>query len=114
MGRCEEEEVQGAADIPIVRLNPLNILGVKRQSEEAVRKSNCEYTILRPTGLNDKHPVKSRPILSQGDVAVGRICRRDVASLMTRLLFEKKAVYKTIEVLGMPTACSSNLSQAVR
>lgn len=92
----------GAADIPIVRLNPLNILGVKRQSENALRKSKCNYVIVRPTGLNDKHPINSRPVLSQGDVAVGRINRRDVASFMIDMLFAPMAFQKTFEVVAIP------------
>lgn len=92
----------GASDIPIVRLNPLNILGVKRQSENALRKSKCNYVIVRPTGLNDKHPINSRPVLSQGDVAVGRINRRDVASFMIDMLFAPLAFQKTFEVVAIP------------
>ena len=75
----------GAADIPIVRLNPLGILDVKRQGEEALRKGGASYAIVRPCGLNDNWP-SGRPILSQGDVAVGRINRGDVAELLTRLV----------------------------
>jgi hypothetical protein len=75
----------GAADIPIVRLNPLGILDVKRQGEEALRNGGASYVIVRPCGLNDKWP-SGRPIMSQGDVAVGRINRGDVAQLLTRMV----------------------------
>ena len=40
--------VEGSADIPIVRLNPLNILGVKREGEESLRETGVPYTIVRP------------------------------------------------------------------
>ena len=40
--------VEGCADIPIVRLNPLNILGVKREGEESLRETGVPYTIVRP------------------------------------------------------------------
>ena len=98
----KKEKFIGASDIPIVRLNPLNILGVKRESEQSLRQSGCSYTILRPCGLNDEHPERSRPVLSQGDVAVGRICRKDVASLMVSLLAEPDSVGKTFETIAIP------------
>jgi hypothetical protein len=98
----KKDKFAGAADIPIVRLNPLNILGVKRASEQALRRSGCSYTVLRPCGLNDKHPIKSRPVLAQGDVAVGRIHRQDVADLMVALLFEPNACGKTVEAVAIP------------
>jgi nucleoside-diphosphate-sugar epimerase len=98
----------GAADIPIVRLNPLNILGIKREAEESVRRSEARYCILRPTGLNDKWP-QGRPVFSQGDLAVGRISRGDTAKVLADLLFEPKCVGKTIECFslsGYPTPFS--------
>ena len=41
---------------------------------------------MRPCGLNDNHPAGSRPLFSQGDVAVGRINRKDVAKLLVDCL----------------------------
>lgn len=63
-GDEKKKKYIGAADIPIVRLNPLNILGVKCQSEQALRDSGARYCIVRPCGLNDKWPT-GRPVLSQ-------------------------------------------------
>ncbi|CAM9204896.1 unnamed protein product [Heterosigma akashiwo] len=94
----------GAADIPIVRLNPLGILGVKAQGEEALRRTGAAYAVVRPCGLNDQHPA-GRPVLSQGDMAVGRTSRRDAASLLAAMLFEPGAAGKTFEaiaVAGLP------------
>ena len=91
----------GAADIPIVRLNPLGILDVKRQGEEALREGGASYVVVRPCGLNDAHP-SGRPLLSQGDIAVGRINRADVADLLTRMLFEPEAVGTTFETIALP------------
>ena len=68
-----------------MRLNPLGILDVKRQGEEALRNGGASYVIVRPCGLNDKWP-SGRPIMSQGDVAVGRINRGDVAQLLTSMV----------------------------
>mmetsp|Transcript_10392 Transcript_10392/g.28709 ORF Transcript_10392/g.28709 Transcript_10392/m.28709 type:complete len:416 (+) Transcript_10392:162-1409(+) len=95
----------GAADIPIVRLNPFGILDVKRESEEGLRKicndAAVPYCIVRPCGLNDNWPAGSRPIVSQGDVAVGRMNRRDVAALLVDLVGQPAAVGKTFEVVGL-------------
>lgn len=90
-------ELEGCAGIPIVRLNPFGILGVKRQSETELRNCGTEYTIFRPAGLNDKWPSGSRPIFSQGDVAVGRINRQDVATILVDLLSTSEATGKTFE-----------------
>jgi len=91
----------GAADIPIVRLNPFGILDQKRESENALRKTGCKYTILRPTGLNDNWP-PGRPLISQGDMAVGRISRDDVAELLCALVAEPTAAGKTVEAMAIP------------
>lgn len=98
----EEKKVrlEGCADIPIVRLNPFGILDKKRQAEETVRRSGARYTVLRPVGLNDEGP-PGRPVLSQGDVAVGRITRADLAWLVAALLREPGASGKTMETLAV-------------
>lgn len=92
----------GAADIPIVRLNPFGILDQKRKSEEVLRSTGCRYAIVRPTGLNDMWP-SGRTVMSQGDVAVGRINRDDVAELLCALVAEPSAVGKTFEAMGVPS-----------
>jgi len=97
---------EGVADIPIVRLNPGGILGAKVAAEDVLRRSGARYTIVRPTGLKDinEWPV-GRPILSQGDFAVGRTSRADLASLLVALLDEPESVGKTFEsvsVAGYP------------
>ncbi|KAG8466153.1 hypothetical protein KFE25_001909 [Diacronema lutheri] len=92
----------GSADIPIVRLNPFGILDQKRKSEDALRATGCSYAIVRPTGLNDAWP-SGRTVLSQGDMAVGRINRDDVAELLCALVAEPAAAGKTFEAMGLPT-----------
>ena len=89
--------LEGCAGIPIVRLNPFGILGVKKRSEEELRNCGTEYAIFRPGGLNDKWPPGARPIFSQGDVAVGRINRQDVATILVDLLSTPEATGKTFE-----------------
>lgn len=102
----KKEKLVGAADIPIVRLNPFGILDIKFESEETLRRAagqstGIPYCIVRPSGLNDKWPAGSRPILSQGDVAVGRICRKDVAKVLVDVLSIPEAVDKTFEVMSV-------------
>lgn len=97
----KKEQYKGCADIPIVRLNPFNILNIKADSEERLRESGTPYCIFRPTGLNEDWPVGSRPIFSQGDVAVGRINRKDVAKILVDCVFTKESVGKTFEAFSI-------------
>lgn len=98
---AKKEQFAGSADIPIVRLNPFGILDIKAESEEKLRNSGANYCIVRPTGLNDDWPAGSRPVFSQGDVAVGRINRKDVAKVLVDVLTCPEAVGKTFEMFGL-------------
>lgn len=89
--------LEGASGIPIVRLNPFGILQLKKESEDQLRNCGVEYCIFRPTGLNDKWASNQRPIFSQGDVAVGRINRQDVATILVDILSTPEATGKTFE-----------------
>ena len=91
----------GSADIPIVRLNPFGILNIKGESEEMLRQSGSPYCVVRPAGLNDNWPSGSRPVFSQGDVAVGRINRKDVACILVDVLSTREATGKTFEVIAL-------------
>mmetsp|Transcript_19302 Transcript_19302/g.41911 ORF Transcript_19302/g.41911 Transcript_19302/m.41911 type:complete len:403 (-) Transcript_19302:308-1516(-) len=93
--------LEGSAGIPIVRLNPFGILGVKKESEEKLRTCGVEYCIFRPCGLNDSWSPNQRPIFSQGDVAVGRINRQDVAKILVDILSTPEATGKTFEGISI-------------
>ena len=97
----KKEKLIGCADIPIVRLNPFGILDVKAESEQKLRDSGVNYCIVRPCGLNDNWPAGARPVFSQGDVAVGRINRKDVAKVLCDVLTVPEACDKTFEVVGL-------------
>jgi hypothetical protein len=107
----KKEKLKGCADIPIVRLNPFGILDIKAESEQKLREVDIgdgeeggkinNYCIVRPCGLNDDWPEGARPIFSQGDVAVGRINRKDVAKILCDVLSIPEACSKTFEVIGM-------------
>mmetsp|Transcript_14888 Transcript_14888/g.14355 ORF Transcript_14888/g.14355 Transcript_14888/m.14355 type:complete len:401 (-) Transcript_14888:22-1224(-) len=98
----KKEAFSGCADIPIVRLNPFGILDLKRESEQSLRDINVPYCIVRPCGLQDDENVwksNSRPVLSQGDVAVGRIHRKDVANILVDCCLQlNESTGKTFEV----------------
>jgi hypothetical protein len=51
--------------------------------------------------LNDNWP-SGRAVLTQGDMAVGRINRDDVAELLCVLVAESAAAGKTFEAMGVP------------
>ena len=87
--------------VPIVRLNPLKILDVKRNGEQALRNATNNYSIVRPCGLTERWSA-GRPILSQGDCAVGRTTRGDVAKFLISVLKEPKSVKKTFEFFAVP------------
>ncbi|CAE7352124.1 unnamed protein product [Symbiodinium sp. CCMP2592] len=97
----QKSQMSGAADIPIVRLNPGGLLDEKRAAEQALRDTGASYAVARPTGLKDDWPA-GRPVVSQGDVAVGRTSRQDLASMLVQLLDEPDATGKTFEVLTVP------------
>ncbi|CAE7851610.1 unnamed protein product [Symbiodinium necroappetens] len=92
----QKSRMSGAADIPIVRLNPGGLLDEKRAAEQALRDTGASYAVARPTGLKDDWPA-GRPVVSQGDVAVGRTSRQDLASMLVQLLDEPEATGKTFE-----------------
>lgn len=84
-----------------MRLNPFGILGLKAESESQLRETGVDYCIVRPCGLNDKWPEGARPVFSQGDVAVGRINRKDLAKILCDVLSIPEACNKTFEVIGL-------------
>lgn len=97
----KKSALEGSAGIPIVRLNPFGILGVKAESEDTLRGCGAEYSIFRPCGLNDKWAPNQRPVFTQGDVAVGRINRQDVAKILVDLLSTPEATGKTFEGISI-------------
>jgi len=66
-----------------------------------LRQSGVDYCIFRACGLNDNWSPNQRPIFSQGDVAVGRINRQDVAKILVDVLFIPEATGKTFEAISI-------------
>ena len=108
----KKEKLIGASDIPIIRLNPGGILGQKVAAEEALRGTGVNYAIVRPTGLKDDWPA-GRPILSQGDVAVGRTAPTDLADVLVGVLEEPSASGKTFEMFTLTGYPSGGLTAAL-
>lgn len=61
---AKKARLPGAADIPIVRLNPGGVLGLKCAAEQLLRDSGLPYCVVRPTGLNEEWQ-PGRPVFSQ-------------------------------------------------
>jgi uncharacterized protein YbjT (DUF2867 family) len=88
-----------------------NILVWKYLGEEALRKSGVPYTIVRPSGLNDK-PGGQAVLFAQGDTAKERgfIPREDVAAVCVAALGRADALGKTVEITGDPSRPRQDLS----
>ena len=69
----------------------------KAKAEQMLRDSGLPYSIVRPTGLKFDGWPRGRPILSQGDVAVGRTNPDDLAAVLVGALTEPAAHKKTFE-----------------
>lgn len=88
-----------------------NILVWKYLGEEALRKSGVPYTIVRPSGLNDK-PGGQAVLFAQGDTAKERgfIPREDVAAVCVAALGRADALGKTFEITGDPARPRQDLA----
>ena len=112
--RETKKRYPAAADLPIVRLDPQNILGVKAREEAGVRAAGLPYCIVRPCNLDEEYLSEGGYVLSSGDVATGRISHRDVAALLVEALLEPGACGKTLEAFTLPTLPKRPLAAAFR
>ena len=112
--RETKKRFAAAADLPIVRLDPQNILGVKAREEAGVRAAGLPYCIVRPCNLDEEYVSEGGYVLSSGDVATGRISHRDVAALLVSALLEPGACGKTLEAFTLPTLPKRPLAAAFR
>lgn len=74
------------------------VLKEKEKAEEALKQSSLSWTIIRPGGLTSEAPT-GKGVLTEDKTVVGRITRADVASLISKILFEKKADGKVLSVI---------------
>eukprot|EP00439_Symbiodinium_sp_Y106_P024830 s5515_g3.t1 len=101
----QKSQMSGAADIPIVRLNPGGLLDEKRAAEQALRDTGASYAVARPTGLKDDWPA-GRPVVSQGDAGAAACAYLSMPVWVTDPprcgIDEPEATGKTFEVLTVP------------
>ena len=149
---AKQTALVGAADIPIIRLNPVRdacaatqmpepepepepspslkpkpksnpnpdlepnqggILDRKREAEAILRRSGVPYAVVRPTGLKDDWPA-GRPILSQGDVAVGRTAPADLARVLVSALTSPGRQRQTLSLSLTPSQTLSRSRSRIR
>lgn len=87
-----------SVDIPIVKLNPSNILGHKLAGENSLRRSDIPWTIVRPVGLNDEVPAGQKLVVMQGDLLTGIVNRQDIARGVVCALRSLASTWKTFEM----------------
>lgn len=92
---------KAAVQIPIVQLNPGNILQQKVAGENATRRADVPWCIVRPVGLAEETSGK-RLRIEQGDMLSGRISRVDAARGIVRALNSPFATYRTMELAAYP------------
>ena len=93
---------RGAHDIPIVRLDPGGVLGRKRKAEKRLIRATPNYCVVRPCGLDDAW-APGRVVVAQGDVAVGRTSRADLADVCAECLDlaeARGAVFECLTLAG--------------
>ncbi len=97
---AEEKQRKGeeVTQIPIVQLNPGQLLGHKLAGENGLRASGVNYCIVRPIGLNDTVEDGRKLLIGQGDTLSGRVNRADVARCVVAALRTNDTAYKTFEV----------------
>jgi uncharacterized protein YbjT (DUF2867 family) len=92
--------------------HPLNrfgkILDWKRLSEDALRQSGLDYTIIRPGGLIDKPGNGRGLIFSQGDQILGTISREDLAEICLQALQHANLSRVTFEAVDADKKSRSN------
>jgi uncharacterized protein YbjT (DUF2867 family) len=85
--------------IPIVKLNPGDILTWKLVSEDILKASGLAYSIVRPCGLTEED--KDSPFeieVAQGDAITGKISREEAARVVAETLESPDTAYTTFEV----------------
>ncbi|CAM6114851.1 unnamed protein product [Calypogeia fissa] len=95
------------------------VLIAKAAAEEYLTTSGLEYTIIRPGGLLSGAPPSGKGVLTEDPTVAGLISRTDVATLIFKILFDKRTISKTYSAVdiekvfpGRPTEDFETLSLA--
>ncbi|MFC7316349.1 SDR family oxidoreductase [Halomarina halobia] len=81
-------------------LDLFGILDAKEASEEHLRRSGLDYTIVRPGGLTNDPAAGDVLVGEGGDTVSGSIPRADVARLLVAALFTPESENRTFEVVS--------------
>ncbi|GAQ80379.1 hypothetical protein KFL_000530070 [Klebsormidium nitens] len=85
--------------IPIVKLNPGDILTWKLVSEDILKASGLAYAIVRPCGLTEEDQDTPFELeVAQGDAITGKVSRAEAARVVAATLDSADTVYTTFEV----------------
>ncbi|KAL2613274.1 hypothetical protein R1flu_024966 [Riccia fluitans] len=71
------------------------VLLAKLVAEDYLKESGLEWTILRPGGLLSGAPPSGKGVLTEDTSVAGLISRTDVASLVLKIIFDKRTCCKT-------------------
>lgn len=86
-----------------------SLLTYKLSGEEALRKSGCPFTIIRPAGFVDGAPRENRVVIDQGDRLAGSIARADVAEICAEAIFCPEATNVTFECVAQPGVAATGV-----
>ncbi|OKY78941.1 MAG: Protein YbjT containing NAD(P)-binding and DUF2867 domain [Candidatus Methanohalarchaeum thermophilum] len=89
--------------IPFYMKIGFNLTGIKKakeRSEEYLRNSGLDYTIVRPGRLVNDPPTGEVLLGEGGKTVMGEITRGDVAKVLVNSLFSEKAKNKTFEIVN--------------
>eukprot|EP00850_Spirogloea_muscicola_P000009 SM000001S04411 [mRNA] locus=s1:38855:40835:+ [translate_table: standard] len=84
--------------------------GEKALKQSYKKRSGLSYYIVRPGGLNNKDGGQEGIMISQGDRINGRICRKDVASVLVGCLEDAARPNVTFEVVNDKTLPPPDIS----
>lgn len=96
--RIGDDQEARKKDIPIVQLNPGNVLNHKYTGENALRAAGLPYTVVRPTGMSDDLEGPGVLESSQGDLISGKVTRDEVAAVIAAAVAMPTATNKTFEI----------------
>ncbi|KAL3690530.1 hypothetical protein R1sor_016839 [Riccia sorocarpa] len=87
------------------------VLLAKEVAEDYLKQSDLEWTIVRPGGLLSGAPPSGKGGLTEDTSVAGLISRTDVASLVAKIIFDKRTCCKTytavdVEKIMPPGRCS--------
>lgn len=74
------------------------VLKEKEKAEKVLKESGLDWTIIRPGGLLSDAPTGTG-ILTEDNSVVGVITRADVATLILKVIFDKRAEGKTLAAI---------------